>query len=336
MAEFLAKPTTSAQTEASTTPLFSATPLELEALQALDLSLRLRLARATAWNYSLDDVRIDAELNSGRLAVKPIQARITSGGETKGGIELDTVATPPRWTGDLSLRGMPATALLGPLQSSLIDAPADLRFKLEARGNTLQSMAGTLSGHARLLVHEGRAQLREIDALVGGLSTITGQLLERDAKDARLNCVIADFPIERGVATTNVLLIDSAASTLRGDGQVNLGTETINLTFTPRPKRPTLSVAVPVHVRGPLRQPEFTPDRTASLTKLIGVAGIFVYPPAALATLGDLGTASDGCADLMRGGTPADTPDSVIGTVKQGVMSVTDGIGQGLKKLFGD
>ena len=174
-----------------------------------------------------------------------------------------------------------------------------------------------------------------VDRMVGGLSTVAGQLLERGSADAQLNCAIADINVERGVAKAEILMVDSAASTLRGDGQIDLGAEQVALTFTPRPKKPTLSVAVPVHVRGPLRQPQFIADQKASLTKLIGIAGIFVYPPAALATLGDLGGADNECIRLIRGQHSDSNSSSALDKVGDGIGSAAKGVGKGLKKLFG-
>ena len=227
-----------------------------------------------------------------------------------------------------------ATTLLGPDQASLIQAPADLTLTFQTRGASLQQMAANVSGNTRLIVGSGRARLKTIDTLVGGLSTLTGQLLEKGSADAQLNCAIVDFTLQKGVAQANVLLIDSAVSTVRGDGSIDLGAEKIDLTFTPRPKRPTISVAVPVHVFGSFSEPKFTADRKASLTKLIGVAGIFIYPPAALATLSDLGTSGNPCVELVRGGNAPDRPSSVVEKAQEGAKGTIKSIGRGLKKLL--
>lgn len=195
-------------------------------------------------------------------------------------------------------------------------------------------MAAQLSGTARINVGTGRAQLKRIDTLVGGVSTLTGQLLERGQGDAQLNCAIGNWTIDNGVATPQVLLVDSAVSTVRGDGRVDLGNERLDMTFSPKPKKPTLTVAVPVHVRGPLLSPEFQPDRTASMTKLIGVAGAIIYPPAAIAALGDLGAAGVSCSELLEGKAPPPASSSAAESVTKGIGDAATSIGRGIKGLF--
>ena len=315
--------------------IFSATPLKLDALRELDGTLQLALTQVNGWGYRLHDVQLDGRLSSGHLSLSPIKARIDGGGHAGGKFELDVGSDTPSWKLDLKVRQIPTAALLGPQQASLIEALADLDLDLKTRGASFDRMAQNLAGRARLLVGKGRARLQTVDRMVGGLSTVAGQLLERGSADAQLNCAIADINVERGVAKAEILMVDSAASTLRGDGQIDLGAEQVALTFTPRPKKPTLSVAVPVHVRGPLRQPQFIADQKASLTKLIGIAGIFVYPPAALATLGDLGGADNECIRLIRGQHSDSNSSSALDKVGDGIGSAAKGVGKGLKKLFG-
>jgi hypothetical protein len=96
-----------------------------------------------------------------------------------------------------------------------------------------------------------------------------------------------------------------------------------------------LTVAVPVHVRGPLRKPQFIKDTKATLGRLLGIAGIFVYPPAAVVGLGDLGGNENPCIGLIQGKAsegegkpdPAKQPSSSRNPLKS--------LGRGLKKLFG-
>lgn len=198
-------------------------------------------------------------------------------------------------------------------------------------------MAKSLSGKARIVAGQGRARLKTIDNFVGGLSTVAGQLFEEGTNDTQLNCVIGDLEVEKGIVTTQVVLIDSAAATLRVDGNVDLGMEKLDLTVTPRPKKPTLTVAVPVHVRGPLRNPRFEPDRTSSLAKLIGVGSLLVYPPAAVVALGDLGDTGNACTRLINSpGALEQQERSPVRRVAERIGDAASAIGFRVKRLFGD
>ena len=308
----------------------------LDALDEVDGEVQVRAGQVVAWDMVLADARVDGRLDAGVLSLKPIEANLSGGGRAEGHLELHAGAQPPAWDLVLSLRRLPAGALLGPKRASLIDAPVDLDLDLQAKGASLHRAVQNLAGDARIAVGPGRARIGRIDTMVGGISTLTGQLLAKGSDEAQLNCAIANFTILQGVATADVLLIDSAVSTVRGDGRVDLVTQDLDLTFTPHAKSPTLSIAVPVHVRGPMRQPEFTADRRASLTKLLGVAGLFVYPPAALLALGDLGGSGNACIELMRENAAPQGEGSGDSSGRQeGEGGVMEGISRGLKRLFG-
>ena len=317
-------------------PLFGDAVLPLAALRGWDGELRLRVDRIDGLGPKVRDLQIDTQLRDAELTLSPLRAALGQGGTVEGRAALAAAGDNPSWTLQLQAKRIPAALLLGSAGASLIDAPADMTLDLRTRGASPALMADNLSGKASLLVDSGRARMKAIDTMVGGLSTLTGQLLEKGQDDAKLNCAIANFSVRGGVADANVLLIDSVAATVRGDGRVDLGRERIDLTFTPRPKKPTVNVAVPVHVRGPLRQPDFTPDRMESFKKLVGVVGLFVYPPAALATLGDLGAADNACVRMMHGGAEQPASESTMERIQHGVGGAAESLGSGLKKLFGD
>lgn len=307
----------------------------LDALKTIDGTLQVRAAQLRTLDLGLADLRIEGRLDGGRLVLEPVEASVSGGGQTTGRLELDATADRPVWGLALRLRNYPAGVLLGRGHASLVDAPLNLDLDLKAAGSSPQQMTKSLGGDVRLVVGRGRARIKRIDALVGGLSTLTGQLLARGGEDSQLNCAVGDFQIQRGVATANVLLIDSAVSTVRGDGRIDLGARQLDLTFTPRPKNPSLTVAVPVHVHGPMDQPAFVADRKATLGKLIGVAGLFVFPPAAVVTLGDLGGSGNPCIDLLRVGDAPEPSAPGAAEAQEAGDGVVKGIGRGLKRIFG-
>lgn len=307
----------------------------LRALNAFDAALELRISRIITWDVDLLDLQIDGQLTDGHLQLRPIKTDLANGGNAAGQFALNTGADRLDWSLTLRVNDLPTGALPGLKRATLIEAPLHLDLTLKTTGQTVRDAIANLGGDARLVIGKGHARIKSIDSLVGGLSTLTGQLLARNSEEARLNCAVADFVIEQGVATAEVLLIDSAVSTVRGDGRIDLVAGQFDLTFSPRAKTPTLNVAVPVHVRGPLRQPQFTADRVATLSKLIGVAGLFVYPPAAVVALGDLGGSGNACIKLMRGAKAPDEASSAPGKVMRGIGDAVQGIGSGVKKLLG-
>jgi hypothetical protein len=151
----------------------------------------------------------------------------------------------------------------------------------------------SLSGTTRLLIGKGYADLREVDALIGGLSTALGTLVQQGRQRAVLNCLASSFEVKRGIATSRLLLGDTEYSTVYGEGSVNLRSERMALVLTPKPKSISLNVTVPVEIGGTLAAPSFTPEKFASARKGVGVlavVGLISFPPAALLGLGDLGS----------------------------------------------
>ena len=77
-----------------------------------------------------------------------------------------------------------------------------------------------------------------------------------------MHCLIAAFDVERGVAISEVVVIDTDPVTIVGSGAIDLGARRIDMRFTPTPRNPgALSIAAPVAVRGPLADPEVIPEK---------------------------------------------------------------------------
>jgi len=59
-------------------------------------------------------------------------------------------------------------------------------------------------------------------------------------------------------------------------------------------------VAVPVNLSGPLADPSITPDELSLLRRLGGLVGAIIFPPAAILTLGSLGSHDNPCLEAVQ------------------------------------
>ena len=91
-------------------------------------------------------------------------------------------------------------------------------------------------------------------------------------------------------------------STLVGTGTADLRNETWDVKIKPKPKRATLNAATSIVVTGPFNDPNVTLGKIGVLKKLAGAASLFVFPPAAVAGLGELGSGDNVCIKLIAGG----------------------------------
>ena len=81
-----------------------------------------------------------------------------------------------------------------------------------------------------------------------------GVLISGDKKE-ELRCIVSDFEIKNGVMTPRALVIDTAGTTVNGEGTINLTDETLNMTLKGKPKKATLSLRGPILVKGSFRDP---------------------------------------------------------------------------------
>jgi len=122
-------------------------------------------------------------------------------------------------------------------------------------------------------------------------------MIGEDRKVA-IRCAFGDFAVKDGVMTTRAFAFDTTDTIIIGEGQVDLGEETLDLELRPRPKdRSILSLRSPLHIGGSFADPSFRPDfARLGLRGAIALALGSIAPPAALLATLELGPGEDsGC-----------------------------------------
>jgi AsmA family protein len=106
-----------------------------------------------------------------------------------------------------------------------------------------------------------------------------------------INCLVGNFDVQRGVATAKTFILDTTDTVVEGQGNVNLGDETIYLDLKPHPKDwSPLSLRTPIQVRGTLGEPQVKPHAGGLAARLGAAVGLaIVAPPAALLPLIETG-----------------------------------------------
>mgnify|MGYP003334986745 FL=1 len=189
---------------------------------------------------------------------------------------------------------------------------------------------------------------RSFESLIGGIGTALGTLFTGQEEWSPVNCSAVHLGIKDGVGNGEVLLFDSRYATVAGEGTVDFGQEKLDLLITPRPKAAvTLNISAPVRVTGTFIDPSFKVDAVGALRKIIGVAGLFVFPPAAVAGLVEMGGDTNPCVGLVQEGTqanqrPVPTPGArgndvqvPPAQVQEPIGRALDNLDRGLRNLFG-
>jgi AsmA protein len=98
------------------------------------------------------------------------------------------------------------------------------------------------------------------------------------------------------------LVFDTQVTTRFGTGSIDLGDETLNLTFSPKTKNTSpVALLIPIYVRGSFAQPTVNFDKTRVAVRAAGAVALgLTNPLLALLLLIDAGPGTDSdCASLL-------------------------------------
>ena len=211
-------------------------------------------------------------------------------------------------------------------------------ISLRGRGGSVAAIMGSLNGHSRMVMEQGEMK----NEFLGNISGLTQTIGEAFGKKEWIvvECIASDFEIANGVANSRVNVINTELLLITTEGKVDFGAEKPALKVTPRPKGIDLSLAVPVNVGGTLANPTFAPDTLATAKKVGGILGAIAFPPEAIIGLGELGSNDNPCLQTAATDTAPpqqeSAPASPVDSVTEPAKDAIEGVGEGLKRLFGN
>ncbi|WP_223424693.1 AsmA family protein [Tateyamaria pelophila] len=162
--------------------------------------------------------------------------------------------------GKLLARGMGMQGLLrDAIGFERLTGQADGELSFLTSGASVDALMNALSGEGAISFGKGTIIGIDLDRLmrsgqVGGGTTVFDSLG-------------ATFDMDAGVLRNDDLLLKLSAYEARGEGQVGLGAQTIDYTFTPIALRANsgAGIAIPVRIRGPWASPRILPDLEAAI-----------------------------------------------------------------------
>ncbi len=283
--------------------LIPPTPLPRFALPALTATLRLSAGRVVAPGGAvLEAPRGTVTLGDGALALTEFEAG-HAGGRISGGGRYAPA------TGRLSLRltanGLAATALAASTPAlDLGGARVGLDLDLAGAGGDLRALAATLDGRAELRLSGGRLRLTGGRSPVAGLGDVLDPMMGGGGQAVR--CALTRWRIDRGVATSLGMVLDSEGLSASGRGTVNLRDESLDLVVAARPfDSALLPLAAVFRVGGTLAAPRaaLAPETLLTSAGALAGAAARVNPLGAIAALAVAHAANDrapGCAAALE------------------------------------
>jgi uncharacterized protein involved in outer membrane biogenesis len=321
--------------DAGTKPdkLFSADPLPLDGLKAIGAKLQLKAKAVVFAGARLENAMLGVALSGGNLVVKPIRGEL-AGGAMDGSIQLDARQTAATLAVNLGL----AKVNLGRLTkemgvSDALEGHASIKVDVAGAGASVAVIMAGLNGETSLVMGKGRMKSAALNTLIGGPTQILSDIFTGgDSEYTAINCAVLRFPVKKGVATAEPLVLDTEVAAFVGEGTINLGSEKLDLVIDPDVKKTTVSAAVPVNIEGTLANPQYGLDKLAVARKVGGVLGLVLFPPAAVVGLVDLGAGDDNpCVQQAKGGKQKEDSGGAVETLKD----AGEGITKGIKGLFG-
>ncbi len=260
-------------------------PFDLTALKDLNANGTVKIGSLKVSNVKVSNIRLDVKGANGRLDVSPLTANLYQG-SLAGALSVNAAATPA-FAVKQNLTGVSIGPLLKDLaDNDTLEGKGNVALDVTARGDTVTALKKALNGTAALDLADGALKginiagsIRNAKATLG---TLRGEKVQQADKSEKTDFseLKATFNIKNGVAHSSDLSLKSPLLRVGGEGDVNLGEDSINYLIKAsivgtskgqggRELAELQGVTVPVRVTGPLAAPSYKLDFNAMATDAV-------------------------------------------------------------------
>ena len=307
-----------APTRLPTGKVFPDNDFNVEKLNAMDADVRLTAATLKIpEQIPLENFSTHLKLAGGLLVLDPMNFGL-AGGNLVSQITLDARSNPIAAKATIDLRRVKLGQLFPTVETIKNTSTGSLgaQIRLAGRGNSISNMLATADG----TISAGMAGGRVSELGVWLVNLHGGQLIPLlfgGDRPTEIRCGAASFAVDDGLATLGLFVFDTEESNIGGSGTINLGTEQLDITLDPKPKKAgVLSLRGPVHIHGTFRDVEFGVSAQTVGRGLSAVGLALVNPLLALIPLFETGPGQNAdCQAALA---------SVSGAVKQSGKKVSD------------
>lgn len=242
-------------------------PLSVERLRATDLDITLNAAKIDAPNLPFDGMDVRFNLRDGLLKLDPLNV-VLADGRIEGMIEVDSRQDVPPVKVNLNLRNLSLKQFFANTRfADTTEGSFGGKIALAGQGASLADALASSDGELAIIMAGGKISLLLMEASDLDIGQAVPLFLGKD-KSTRIRCGIADFTVEEGLLTSEVVVMDTDDSLLVGNMTIDMEGERINAKLDAKPKDTSLlSLRVPLIVSGRLKQPEVGIDGEKTLTR---------------------------------------------------------------------
>ena len=276
-------------------------PISIPRLRAADIHLRYRAAAIQGRGMPFDSLAVTADIEDGNIRLHPVQFGIG-----QGRLSGDFTLTPQengalRAKGQIDLRRVDISRLM---QAAGAGGAGTLGGvgKIDGTGRSVSELLGNANGELTLVTVGGNLSALLVD--LSGLQ-FGNALLSALGVPARteIECLIADFGLQRGMLETRTLMLDTDSYVLTGGGRASLGREVLDLWLRTNSKHLTIgSLPTPIGIGGTFKNPSIMPEIGELAARGGAAVGLgLIFPPLALLPTIQLGVGENNrCERLTR------------------------------------
>jgi uncharacterized protein involved in outer membrane biogenesis len=260
-----------------------------------------------------------------------------------GRLRLNGAASTPALDTNVKVSKFDAGKFLTDMAiTDLLEGKVNINIDLKGQGGSVRALMAGLNGKTQVAMGAGRMKSTALDTFIGGPTKMLTELfVGKQGEYTVINCVVSQFDIVKGLATSKALLFDTDYAIVAGKGTINLATEALDLEIDPQPKSATVNTAVPIVIEGTLAKPSFGVNKLAAARKIGGLVGGIAFPPALILGLAETGAGEgDSCGKGAKGKPAAKKEESKTPSpteaITEPLKSIEKGVGGTLKKLFGN
>jgi uncharacterized protein involved in outer membrane biogenesis len=275
--------------------LFPDKPINLPQLRAANIHLTYRGDHIENKFTPFDNIVTRLDIVDGRVTLHPLDFGIGTG-RIASDIDLtpgahDIIAT----RADMRFQHIDLSRVLQATHTFQGKGILGGEARIDSHGNSMASIMGQGNGELKLILLGGgnlSALLVDITGLEFGNAVLSALGVPNRAT---IQCFVTDLPLNQGILSTKVFLLDSSEGRITGKGTSDFRNQTIDFSLTTRSKHFSIgSLPGPIDITGPLGAPSIRPG--AEVVARAGAAaglGVLLTPLGALLPTIQFGVGND-------------------------------------------
>ncbi len=300
--------------------VFPDTELPWEALRQLNAQCSLQVGTLVVPKLQLADAQLELGLKDGLLNISRLTARSGDEGTLNATMTVDARSKQPRLECAARIEHFALEQVLRETKSdSFLQGTVSSDLAVTGQGRSVAAIMAGLDGKLQASMSEGRLANARLEKWGADLGASLFRLLnpmEERGRFTPIQCAVLVMPFDSGLARVQALVVDTPRMLLRGQGSINLRTETLDIGLDPQPKeglqtgvlgKLSLSfseLAQAFRLGGTLAKPSLALDKAKTIETLgKGIGGTLLFGPAGAAAglLGSSDTSDNPCLQALEG-----------------------------------